>query len=108
MQMEQHISGVPRIVVAAEPARTGKSASRRQVWFAAMTTCFVAGLVLGISGLTFSLLTAAGAVTHSRSLSLTVTSMIAGSLGLLLFGAHAMDRMDEGSRKNSDDETDLI
>jgi hypothetical protein len=35
----------------------------------------------------------------TRAASLTVVSMIVASLGLLLFGAHALDRMDEAERK---------
>jgi hypothetical protein len=46
-----------------------------------------------------SLLESAGVLGATRAASLTVVSMIVASLGLLLFGAHALDRMDEAERK---------
>lgn len=92
------------MVVAVAPRRDSRIRAARDAWFAVMTGCFVAGLILGISGLTFSLLTATGVLLNTRSLSFTVTSMIVVSLGLLLFGAHAMDRMDEKSRSGGEDE----
>ena len=71
----------------------------RGSWFAAMTACFVAGLILGITGLMLALLASSGVLGATRAASLTVVSMIVASLGLLLFGAHALDRMDEAERK---------
>ena len=95
MQTKQEMSINSRMNVQVRPIRLGVRGS----WFAAMTACFVGGLVLGITGLMLSLLASAGVLGATRATSLTVVSMIVVSLGLLLFGAHALDRMDEAERK---------
>jgi cytochrome c biogenesis protein CcdA len=100
MQTKQNISIASRMNVQVRPADLGA----RGPWFAAMTACFVGGLVLGITGLMLSLLASAGVLGATRATSLTVVSMIVASLGLLLFGAHALDRMDEAERKARDAE----
>ena len=100
MQTNQQFSTASRMVISPRPLIREKAENRRDFWFGIMAVSFVAGLMFGISGLVFSLLTACEIVANNRSLSLTVTSLIVASLGLLLFGAHAMDRMDEESRKS--------
>lgn len=91
------------MVISPRPLIREKAESRRNFWFGIMAVSFVSGLMFGISGLVFSLLTACEIVANTRSLSLTVTSLIVASLGLLLFGAHALDRMDEESRNEPKD-----
>jgi len=105
MRINQQISTVSRIVIALKPKNGAGSASRNKLWFSLMAVCFSIGLMLGITSLVVSMLAALAALGNTRSLSLGVTSMIVGSLGLLLLGAHAMDRMDEGSRDGGDDKS---
>ena len=93
------------MVVASKPKSARGSANRNTLWFCLMAVCFATGLILGITSLVVSALAALAAIGNTRSLSLGVTSMIVGSLGLLLLGAHAMDRMDEGSRDSGDDKS---
>jgi hypothetical protein len=95
MQTRQNISIASRMNVQVRPVRLGARGS----WFASMTASFVGGLILGITALMLSLLASAGVLGATRATSLTVVSMIVASLGLLLFGAHALDRMDEAERK---------
>ena len=95
------------MVISPRPLIREKVENRRDFWFGIMAVSFVSGLMFGISGLVFSLLTACEIVANTRSLSLTVTSLIVASLGLLLFGAHAMDRMDEELLKRSKREDHL-
>ncbi|MCW5955586.1 MAG: hypothetical protein KIT61_03305 [Pyrinomonadaceae bacterium] len=100
MQTNRQITFGSRMVISPTPVVSERAEFRRKFWSVVMAVSFVSGLMLGISGLVFSLLTACEIVANTRSLSLTVTSLIVASLGLLLFGAHAMDRMDEESRKS--------
>ena len=95
------------MVVDSKPTNAAGSATRNRLWFGVMAVCFATGLMLGITSLWVSMLAALAALGNTRSLSLGVTSMIVGSLGLLLLGAHAMDRMDKGSRDSGDDKSDF-
>jgi cytochrome c biogenesis protein CcdA len=78
------------------------------MWFAIMAVSFVAGSSLGIIGLVLSMLTACSVLENTHSVSIMVTSMIVASLGLLLFGAHSMDRVDEEARISRSNESDEI
>ncbi|HKX82957.1 MAG TPA: hypothetical protein VJL58_01955 [Pyrinomonadaceae bacterium] len=79
-----------------------KTSRKRWFWLVLLIICGVGGLASGITGLVLSLLTFCEVLTKSREISLVVTSLIVASLGLLLFGAHAMDRVDEAASETNE------
>ena len=95
MNTNQQLTIDSRIVVAKRGELSAIGARRRWFWLALLIACGVGGLASGITGLVLSFLAFCEVLTRSRDLSLVVTSLIVASLGLLLFGAHAMDRVDE-------------
>lgn len=76
----------------AEPTPSEK---RKKTWFAVLCLTAVSGIIAGITGLTLSFLAFVESMERTRRLSLTVSTLIVSSLGLLLFAAHAMDRIGE-------------
>lgn len=71
------------------------SEKRRRTWFGVLCLSAVSGFISGIVGLSLSFMAFVEMLGKTRRLSLTVSMLIVSSLGLLLFAAHAMDRIGE-------------
>ncbi len=83
------------IPVSRDESRESRLRRRSLTWMVVLGICGAAGLFNVITGLMLSLLPACGLVENTRNLSFVVTALIITGLGALLWGAHAIDRVEE-------------
>lgn len=89
-----HAERIGQISYAAKTELT-PSEKRKRIWFGVLCLAAVSGFISGIVGLSLSFLAFVEVMERTRRSSLTVSMLIVLSLGLLLFAAHAMDRISE-------------